>query len=86
MTQDSFRISFAPLSLQEVYQLADDGANGAIVLMSGTVREQTDGKPVIYLDYQAYEPIGDRGFPANCSANSANLARYQSSCHSPSHR
>jgi molybdopterin synthase catalytic subunit len=57
MTQDSFRISFAPLSLEEVYQLADDGANGAIVLMSGTVREQTDGKPVIYLDYQAYEPM-----------------------------
>jgi len=21
------------------------------------VREQTDGKPVIYLDYQAYEPM-----------------------------
>jgi len=57
MTPDSFRVSFAPLSLQEVYQLADDGANGAIVLMSGTVREQTDGKPVIYLDYQAYEPM-----------------------------
>jgi len=57
MTLDNFRISFAPLCLQEVYQLADDGANGAIVLMSGTVREQTDGKPVIYLDYQAYEPM-----------------------------
>ena len=55
--QDSFRISFAPLSLEEVYSLADDSANGAIALMSGTVRQQTDGKPVLYLEYQAYEPM-----------------------------
>jgi molybdopterin synthase catalytic subunit len=54
---DSFKISFAPLSLEEVYNLADDGANGAIVLMSGTVRKQTDGKPVLFLEYQAYQPM-----------------------------
>jgi molybdopterin synthase catalytic subunit len=54
---DSFAITFAPLSLEEVYQLADDGANGAVVLMSGTVRNQTDGKPVVALEYQAYEPM-----------------------------
>ena len=50
-------MSFAPLSLDEVYQLADDGANGAIVVMSGMVRNQTDGKPVLALEYQAYEPM-----------------------------
>jgi molybdopterin synthase catalytic subunit len=55
--KDHFTITFAPLSLDEVYQLADDPANGAIVVMSGTVRQQTDGKPVIYLEYQAYEPM-----------------------------
>ncbi|MFB2980508.1 molybdenum cofactor biosynthesis protein MoaE [Microseira sp. BLCC-F43] len=54
---DSFAITFAPLSLEEVYQLADDAANGAVVLMSGTVRNQTDGKPVVALEYQAYEPM-----------------------------
>lgn len=53
----NFRISFAPLSLEEVYQLADDRANGAIIIMSGMVRHQTDGKPVSYLEYQAYEPM-----------------------------
>lgn len=57
VTQDHFKISFAPLSLEEVYRLADDPANGAIVVMSGTVRNQTDGKPVVYLEYQAYEPM-----------------------------
>ena len=55
--KDSFAITFAPLSLEEVYQLADDPANGAVVVMSGTVRNQTDGKPVVALEYQAYEPM-----------------------------
>jgi molybdopterin synthase catalytic subunit len=58
MSQNNhLRITFAPLSVAEVYALADDPANGAIVLMSGTVRSQTDGKPVAYLEYQAYEPM-----------------------------
>jgi len=55
--QDSFHIAFAPLSVDEVYRLSNDAANGAIVVMSGTVREQTSGKPVAYLEYQAYEPM-----------------------------
>lgn len=54
---DRFAITFAPLSLEEVYALADDPANGAVVVMSGMVRNQTDGKPVIALEYQAYEPM-----------------------------
>jgi molybdopterin synthase catalytic subunit len=54
---DSFAITFAPLSLDEVYALADDPSNGAIVVMSGMVRNQTDGKPVVALEYQAYEPM-----------------------------
>jgi molybdopterin synthase catalytic subunit len=56
-TQDSFAITFAPLSLEEVYALADDAANGAVVVMSGMVRNQTDGKSVVALEYQAYEPM-----------------------------
>ena len=54
---DSFAITIAPLSLTEVYDLADDPANGAIVVMSGTVRNQTEGKAVEYLEYQAYQPM-----------------------------
>jgi molybdopterin synthase catalytic subunit len=54
---DRFAITFAPLSLEEVYGLADDPANGAIVVMSGMVRNQTDGKSVVALEYQAYEPM-----------------------------
>jgi molybdopterin synthase catalytic subunit len=54
---DRFAITFAPLSLEEVYGLTDDPANGAIVVMSGMVRNQTDGKSVVALEYQAYEPM-----------------------------
>ena len=59
---DSFAIAFAPLSLEEVYALADDPGNGAVVLMSGMVRNQTDGKPVVALEYQAYAPMALRVF------------------------
>ncbi|MEL7501083.1 MAG: molybdenum cofactor biosynthesis protein MoaE [Cyanobacteria bacterium J06554_6] len=56
-TADHFSITFAPLSLEEVYRLADDDANGAIVVMSGMVRNNTDGQAVVALEYQAYEPM-----------------------------
>ena len=59
---DAFAIAPAPLNLDEVYQLADDGSNGAIVVMSGMVRNQTDGRAVVALEYQAYEPMALRVF------------------------
>jgi molybdopterin synthase catalytic subunit len=54
---DHFAIAFSPLSLEQAYQLADEGRNGAIALFSGMVRNQTDGQSVIALEYQAYEPM-----------------------------
>ena len=54
---DNFAITFAPLDLTHAYQLADDGANGAIALFSGMVRNHTDGLSVVALEYQAYEPM-----------------------------
>lgn len=54
---DSFAITLASLSMEEIYALVDDAANGAVVLMSGMVRDRTDGKSVIALEYQAYEPM-----------------------------
>jgi len=55
--RDNFAITFAPLALDQAYTLADDPSNGAVVVMSGTVRNQTSGKPVSSLEYQAYEPM-----------------------------
>lgn len=59
---DSLRLTIAPLNVEEVYALADDGANGAVVMMSGMVREQTDGRAVTSLEYQAYGPMAERVF------------------------
>ena len=59
---DRYAIGFAPLSIDIAYQLADNPANGAVVMMSGTVREQTAGQAVEYLEYQAYEPMAMRVF------------------------
>jgi molybdopterin synthase catalytic subunit len=61
-TQDNFAMTFAPLSLEEVYALADDPGNGAVVVMSGMVRNKTDDKAVVALEYQAYEPMAIQVF------------------------
>lgn len=61
---DHFAMGFAPLSVEEVYSLAEDPRNGAIILMSGTVRNQTAGQAVLSLAYQAYEPMAIKVFQA----------------------
>jgi molybdopterin synthase catalytic subunit len=33
------------------------GAEGAVVTFEGTVRNQTKGRPVLFLDYECYEPM-----------------------------
>ena len=60
--EDHLAITFSLLSLPEIYNLADNPANDAIVVLSGTVRNQTDGIPVTSLEYQAYEPMAMRVF------------------------
>ncbi|NES99936.1 MAG: molybdenum cofactor biosynthesis protein MoaE [Sphaerospermopsis sp. SIO1G2] len=55
--EDSFSITLAPLSIEEIYSQADHPSNGAVVVMSGTVRNQTEGQPVVALEYQAYQPM-----------------------------
>lgn len=55
--EDSFGITLAPLSVEEIYSKVDSPAHGAVVIMSGMVRNQTDGKSVVALEYQAYEPM-----------------------------
>ena len=54
---DRFIITMAPLLIEEAYTQADDAANGAIVLMSGMVRNNSEGFSVLHLEYQAYEPM-----------------------------
>ncbi|MEM9511204.1 MAG: molybdenum cofactor biosynthesis protein MoaE [Cyanobacteria bacterium P01_E01_bin.48] len=57
-----FAISLARLDVARIYKLTCDPANGAVVVMSGTVRQQTDGRAVESLEYQAYEPMALKVF------------------------
>lgn len=59
---DHLVITFAPLSIDAVHCLVDSSANGAVVLMSGMVRDNSEGKAVLSLEYQAYEPMALRVF------------------------
>jgi molybdopterin synthase catalytic subunit len=59
---DHFAITIAPLSLDDLYRRCEAPQNGAIVVMSGTVRNQTEGKAVKFLEYQAYEPMAKAVF------------------------
>ena len=58
----AFTIQLAPLSLDTVYRAADAPGNGAVVVMSGTVRNKTLGREVLFLEYQAYQPMALRVF------------------------
>ena len=53
----NLRLTHEVLDVSEVYTIADNARNGAVVLMSGMVRDQTGGRAVDYLDYQAYESM-----------------------------
>ncbi len=60
--KDNFSITIAPLSIEDICALADNPANGAVVVMSGMVRNQTDGKSVVALEYQSYQPMALKVF------------------------
>ena len=60
--QSNFAIQLAPLSLDTVYKAAEHPGSGAVVVMSGTVRNKTLGREVLFLEYQAYQPMALRVF------------------------
>lgn len=60
------RLTGEPLSPQAASDFCADPAAGAIVVFSGVVRAETDGRPVAALDYEA--------FPERATAQLAELA------------
>lgn len=53
----SIIISSTPLNVQACNDLVQHPAAGGTVLFVGTVRNQTQGKPVLRLEFEAYEPM-----------------------------
>ncbi len=56
----AFRVVDRPLVLDEVVQAVGGEAYGGLVTFSGSVRNQTRGKRVLRLEYEAYAPMAEK--------------------------
>jgi molybdopterin synthase catalytic subunit len=54
-------ITTAPLDVAEVARAIDISGAGAVVTFIGLVRDHNLGRRVLYLEYEAYEPLARRG-------------------------
>jgi molybdopterin synthase catalytic subunit len=57
MSEDVFEITREPIDKPGLEQRVLTGAAGAIVTFDGVVREQTKGRRVVSLQYEAYVPM-----------------------------
>jgi molybdopterin converting factor subunit 1 len=55
-----FRVVERPIALGEVVEAVGGAAQGGIVTFTGTVRDETSGRRVIRLEYEAYAPMAER--------------------------
>ena len=59
-----FAVVDRPLVLDEVIQAVAGEAYGGLVTFSGSVRDQTRGRRVVKLEYEAYPPMAERRLAA----------------------
>ena len=55
-----FKIITEPITGEEVREAVEGPDAGAVVLFLGTVRNNTDGRPVRHLEYEAYPPMAEK--------------------------
>ncbi|XP_042070122.1 molybdopterin synthase catalytic subunit isoform X3 [Maylandia zebra] len=76
---DVFKLSRDWLSVQEVVDSVSSPSCGAISVFIGTTREdEADGRKVVGLEYEAYEPMAQSEFNKLCADI---RARWQSVTH-----
>jgi molybdopterin synthase catalytic subunit/molybdopterin converting factor small subunit len=56
---DWIEVTAEPLSERAVAEAVDDAGAGAVVLFSGVVRDQTGGRRVKFLEYEAHPPMAE---------------------------
>jgi molybdopterin synthase catalytic subunit len=56
---DVFSVVDTPLSADAIAEIVDDPGAGGVVIFSGVVRNQTDGRPVKFLEYEAHAPMAE---------------------------
>src|SRR3954452_24991935 len=55
----AFRVTEEPLSLEAVVEEVSDESAGAIATFTGTVRRESRGRTVLYLEYEAYAEMAE---------------------------
>jgi MoaE-MoaD fusion protein len=55
-----FRVVDRPLALSEVVDAVSGHGRGGVVTFTGTVRDETRGRRVLRLEYEAYGPMAER--------------------------
>ena len=56
---DIYRLVTEPLSPEAIAAEVDDPGAGGIVIFSGVVRNETGGRPVKFLEYEAHAPMAE---------------------------
>jgi molybdopterin synthase catalytic subunit len=56
---DVYRVVEAPLSPDALAAAVDDPGAGGVVIFSGVVRDETGGRPVKFLEYEAHAPMAE---------------------------
>jgi molybdopterin synthase catalytic subunit len=56
---DLYRVVDMPLSPDAIATAVDDPGAGGIVIFSGVVRNETGGRPVKFLEYEAHAPMAE---------------------------
>ena len=56
---DRYQVVTSPLSPDAVAAAVDDPGAGGVVVFSGIVRNETGGRPVKYLEYEAHAPMAE---------------------------
>jgi molybdopterin synthase catalytic subunit len=55
-----FRVTTEPLNVQQIHDLVKRPTDGAVVTFDGIVRNNFAGRPVQYLEYEAYAVMAER--------------------------
>jgi len=59
-----FKVTTEPLSIQQVNDLVKCPTDGAVVTFDGIVRNNFDGRPVLYLEYETYAAMAEKKLAA----------------------
>src|SRR2546427_12165961 len=59
MDLDVFAVVDRPLAPDDIAARVDDPGAGGVVIFSGVVRNETGGRPVKFLEYEAHAPMAE---------------------------